>query len=223
MNIEITFKHLPKWVDEDRYDYYLNCPFKATFFKSKQLLQDELRRVDAQNVTVYTSHPPQQITRDGWPRADRQPPDPGIVLEFDKLTDDGHWQRLRFPCGTFKLWEENLRAIALALEALRKIDRYGVVTGAQYAGFKALPPAEEGSEGQTVEQAADFVAKCAGMEGMGAQVLSNPVFGDLAYKTAAKQLHPDKGGDAKIFQKLESSMRMVRESYEQAQTAGGGA
>jgi len=35
-----------------------------------------------------------------------------------------------------------VRAIALALEALRKVDRYGVRSGSQYAGFKALPPGD---------------------------------------------------------------------------------
>jgi hypothetical protein len=36
--------------------------------------------------------------------------------------------------------EANVRAIALALEALRKVDRYGVTKrGEQYAGWKALP------------------------------------------------------------------------------------
>jgi hypothetical protein len=37
-------------------------------------------------------------------------------------------------------WQHNVRAIALGLEALRKVDRYGITRrGEQYAGWKALP------------------------------------------------------------------------------------
>lgn len=221
---QITVKSMDKWTEQDPYDTYHRSPFKATAFKTQRELARELDIIDARNIVLYTMHPPHAIRRDGWVKADRQPPHPGVILEFEKPAGENQWVKLRFPCNTFGQWEENLRAIALALEALRKIDRYGVVTGAQYAGFKALPPAEEGTEGQTAEQAAEFIAKSAGMPDAGGQVLTNPVFGDLAYKTAAKLLHPDRGGDEKQFAKLEGSMRLVRDSYgEEAKSAGGGA
>jgi hypothetical protein len=62
------------------------------------------------------------------------------------------------------------------------------------------------------------------MPDAGHQILVNDVFADLAYKTAAKKLHPDLGGNEREFQKLESSMRLVRENFgEKMRSAGGGA
>lgn len=218
----IRVELLSKWVEPEAFDEYKKSPFQASSFKTLELLRDELKRVDATNVVLYTLHNSEAIKRDGWPRADKQPPHPGVILEFNKLDRDGNTVTLRFPCHTFRHWEDNLRAIALALEALRKVDRYGVMTGAQYAGFKALPPAEKGTEGQTPEQAAEFVAEAAGMPGAGNQVLVNDIFADLAYKTAAKKLHPDLGGDEREFQKLENSMRLVRATFEEQMKAAGG-
>lgn len=40
---------------------------------------------------------------------------------------------LSYPCDTFTTLQDNLRVIALALEALRMVDRYGVTRrGEQY-------------------------------------------------------------------------------------------
>lgn len=45
----------------------------------------------------------------------------------------------QFAVDKFPSWQDNLRAIALGLEALRKVERYGFVKDdEQYTGFKAL-------------------------------------------------------------------------------------
>jgi hypothetical protein len=200
--MDITIKLLNDWTEQDPFSTYKNCHFKASVFKTQQLLKAELKRIEARNVVLHTQHSPNQLRKDGWVKTDRAPANgPGVILEFEKPSG-ADIIKLRFPCRTFDKWEDNLRAIALALEALRTIDRYGVTTGAQYAGYKALPPAEQGTEGQTPEQAAEFVAKAAGMPDAGHQILVNDVFADLAYKTAAKKLHPDLGGNEREFQKL---------------------
>ena len=143
-----------------------------------------------------------------------------MLLTFEKYigwnteTKQSDYVALRFPCDTFRLWEDNVRAIALALAALRQIDRYGVKTGSQYAGFKALPAADIGANGLSPELAADFIATAASMgnvPSIAKSIIDNSVFAESVYKTAAKQLHPDKGGNAQEFAKLESAMRLVRE------------
>jgi hypothetical protein len=213
-----------EWKEQDPFETWQPSWFKANIFKTKQLLEFELEKINARNVVLFTMHEPEHLRKDGWVRTDKAPRDSGVILEFEKpIAGTAHCEELRFPCRAFNKWEDNLRAIALALEALRKIDRYGVTTGAQYAGYKALPPAEAGTEGQTPEQAAEFIAKAAGMPEARAMLLTNPQFAELVYKTAAKELHPDRGGDEKEFKKLEGSMRLVRESYLQANSAGGGA
>jgi uncharacterized protein (DUF58 family) len=43
------------------------------------------------------------------------------------------------PCDRYEDWKDNLRAIALSLEALRAVDRYGVTRGnEQYRGWTQI-------------------------------------------------------------------------------------
>lgn len=217
MNIEAVA--LSKWPEKDT----KNRPsaiFKATWFKTKELLVKELTNVRARNVELRTMHTFEQRRSDGWPRADRQPTHPGVLLTFEKYvgwneeTKQSEYVALRFPCDQFRLWEDNVRAIALALEALRKIDRYGVRTGSQYAGFKALPAGDIAANGLTPELAADFIAQAAEMgnvPSIAKSIIDNQGFAESVYKTAAKRLHPDKGGNAGEFAKLENAMSLVRE------------
>lgn len=47
--------------------------------------------------------------------------------------------QMRFRCATFHTWQDNVRAIALGMEALRKVERYGITElDQQYAGFMQL-------------------------------------------------------------------------------------
>jgi hypothetical protein len=223
MNIQIQLIQ-GAWAEKDPFDTWQPAWFKVNIFKTRELLEFELKKIDARNVVLYTMHSPEALRRDGWVRADKAPRGPGVILEFEKpIAGTAHWEEMRFPCRAFEKWEDNVRAIALALEALRKIDRYGVTTGAQYAGYKALPPAEPGTQGQTPAQAAEFIAGVSSwnMPNMAEALLNNLEFAEMVYKAAAKKLHPDKGGDATEFAKLEGSMRLVRESFGQAQSAGG--
>lgn len=48
--------------------------------------------------------------------------------------------QMRYRCARFRSWQENVRAIALGMEALRKVERYAITEAdQQYAGFMALP------------------------------------------------------------------------------------
>jgi hypothetical protein len=47
-------------------------------------------------------------------------------------------ERLVFATDAYEDWQHNVRAIALTLEALRAVDRYGTTGGRQYAGFRQL-------------------------------------------------------------------------------------
>lgn len=213
---------LSKWPEKDTPERR-SSPFRATWFKTKELLTYELAQVVAEDVELKTMHDHTQRRSDGWPRADRAPRHPGVILTFTRFEWDETEQAskavaLRFPCDTFTLWEDNVRAIALALEALRKIDRYGVQTGSQYAGFKALPPADLGTNGMTPEQAARFIIDNCGLviPAQPSELIASTDYAELLYKLAAKQLHPDKeGGDTEKFQKLEASMRLLREIQKQ--------
>lgn len=205
---------LSGWPEQDKYAEYLRSPFKVSAFKTLPMLKAELAHLEARDVVIYTSHERHMLRQDGWVRSDRAPRDPGVILTFKKQLDDGRWEELRFPCRTFELWEDNLRAITLALEALRKVDRYGVTSGAQYTGYRALPPAALGSQEQTPEQAAEFIASSAEVDPVSYSglMLEDLALAEHLYKRASKRLHPDvEGGSSDAFAKLENSISVLRD------------
>src|SRR5690606_24676973 len=85
---------------------------------------------------------------------------PGVILSFDSKV--GH---LSYPCDTFTSWQDNLRAVALALEALRKLDRYGVTKrGEQYRGFLAIEATAAPAGFATADDALHFIGVLAQAE-----------------------------------------------------------
>lgn len=121
-------------------------------------LQRELDQLRAKDVILQVAITADQFRIDGRPRAGAAAVHPGVILTMN--TPHG---ALSYPCDTFLTWEDNLRAIALALEALRKVDRYGVSgRGEQYRGFLAIEAAHAAGPAaprpfDTATAAADFL------------------------------------------------------------------
>ncbi len=136
MQIEITFRPLEKWPGQPTADHRRQRSRFATKYRDTLALLDrELRHLKARAVVIQLDCDPREIRRDGLPRSDARTRGPGVVLSFDSPEDS-----LSFPCDHFTAWEDNLRAIALALEALRTVDRYHVTRNhEQYRGWSALP------------------------------------------------------------------------------------
>lgn len=105
--------------------------FKAGYSDTLNHIERELKHLGAREVTVQAGF--RQVRQDGWPYSSAKPDHPGVVLQFRQGKDIVTFRALRY--HTF---EHNMRAIALSMEALRAVDRYGVVEGQQYAGFKQL-------------------------------------------------------------------------------------
>lgn len=133
---------------------------------------------------------------------------PGVIVSFESDVAGP----LRFSCDRFDDgwrgkagWRDNVRAIALGLEALRKVDRYGIGTGReQYTGFGALPPGQPIAMGaaMTVDEAALFLAEQAGQGAGRAHRMTEGASITLTYREAVKRHHPDAGGDPEIFRRL---------------------
>lgn len=113
---------------------YRKAGFHAAYGKTLDLLEYEIRKIGS-SVVIEMDISAADVRNDGWVRSNVRPWTPGIALTFfgkDKRS-------YRFPCNTFASWQDNLRAIALALEALRTIDRYGVTAEhQQYTGFAQI-------------------------------------------------------------------------------------
>ncbi len=163
--------------------------FNTSYSKTLELLDRELRYLKADHVVFQIALAEADIRRDGKPRADARPAHPGVILAFDSK-----FGPLSYPCDTFTTWEDNLRAIALALECLRTVDRYGVTRrGEQYQGWQCLTgPGAKMTREAAIELLKQFREKDGSLED--------------AYRNALGKLHPDRnGGDEAPFKRLQEA------------------
>lgn len=171
-------------------------------------LRRELEYIHCRKAIIEADYRADQIKADGWPKASAsQPRDPGIVLRVI----ESKYGPLTYPCDTFTRHEDNLRAIALTLDAQRMIDRYGVTRrGEQYQGWAQLPA--HGTATLTAEAAAAILvaysngdADSSAAIAMRRALLGSPSLTQKAYRAAAIATHPDAGGDVKRFQDVQSA------------------
>lgn len=174
--------------------------FKATLAATMELLEAELRHLEAREpIVIEAGYRPHEIRLDGKPRSGARPSDPAVIISFESRLGP-----LRYASDAYATHERNLRAIALTLEHLRAVDRYGVTKrGEQYQGWLALPPAAD-----SVAEAERIIRRLAGGKAGG------PV--REAYMAAARRLHPDVGGDPEDWAELNRAWQVVRSLAEVA-------
>lgn len=178
------------------------APFRSGWGQTMDLLDRELHHIGATGVVLLMALRPQEIRNDGRPRADARPQHPGVILCFVKSGAP-----VRMPCDAFDDWGDNVRAIALSLEALRKVDRYGVSkTGEQYKGWAALPPPN--GDDWTRTEAFNFIALLLGVTetdlSAGLRLDAEAVLRKAELKT-----HPDHGGRAEDFNKVQQARKLL--------------
>lgn len=142
--------------------------------ETTERLERQIEMIGGEGATLSTNV---RLRMDGRPDSRLEdPPDPGAAVYFrfrGKATV--------LACDRYVRVADNIAALAAHIDALRRIERYGVGTIEQaLAGYKALP----------ADTAANWRAV------FGFKVDSNPTPDQLdsAYKTAAKIHHPDLGG-----------------------------
>lgn len=164
-------------------------------------LRRELEQLRAKDVVMLIALEPTQFRIDGRPYANAKPAHPGVILSFE-IPKVG---TVSYPCDKYTRWEDNLRAITLALEALRLVDRHGVTRrGEQYRGFLAL---EATAAPQGFSMAQDALMFLAGVTGM--RYADHPARDLVA--AAQRMTHPDRGGDATIFARVSLAQAKLRE------------
>lgn len=159
--------------------------FKATYGASEDLLMRELQHIGAKDVVLEIDISPSDLRLDGTLRANAKPQGPRVCLYA--ATKHGP---LMMPCDTYWDWRDNVRAIALSLEALRQVDRYGCAArGEQYRGWTAIPAST--SMTTKVEAAWQLLADILGGDTPSPR---DRAALDRCYRDAAKRAHPDAGG-----------------------------
>lgn len=158
-------------------------PFKASWASTVSLLADELRLHGAKNAVLEIDMAEANIRVDGTPRADRSARSPGVVLSFVAKRVHGS-PELRYEATEFSAWQDNVRALGLALRALRAVDRYGITRrGEQYAGWRQLGTGGVGDGDATRGQR-----------------LIDAAGGN--WRRAAAMAHPDFGGEPSDFRDI---------------------
>jgi hypothetical protein len=202
---DVRFTSLPTWTRKPAAEGRA-AAFKTPYTQTLENLEREIRKLDGRDVRIEAGFLPHQIRVDGWPRGGAEPAHAGVVLYFTTGKDEA----LCFPCATYSKMHHNVHAIALTLECLRSVDRYGVTLAhEQYRGFLALPaPADTGL---TVEMAAFVFASFAAVPKD--DVLGNTAAFKGAYRQTAARLHPDRGGSMKDWQEFQDAAVILEKHH----------
>jgi hypothetical protein len=209
--VKATFRPL-RWTEpstppENRRSRY---QFKAGWQNTLTLLERELGYLDATDFVIEADFTESDIRLDGMPRSGaRTPNHPGVRVAFESK-----FGPLVYSTDSCEFWQHNVRSIALGLEALRAVDRYGVTKrGEQYTGWKAIGAGTIAMSGTISKvDAVAFLAKYGDPDGLIpdlATALLNGHFIDACYKRAARVVHPDHGGTAADFQRLQDAKRVL--------------
>lgn len=172
---------------------------------SLQQLQTELRQLSTRAASISVDVGERGVRNDGQLRADARADHPGVILTIDSRQHG----TLVYATDRFRSWQDNLRAIVLGLEALRRVERYGISErGQQYAGFKELGTGiAMAGPAMTMERAAEYLILHGEVEDappgdVEALLPGDPLQREIVegyYRRAARRLHPDVGGDASAF------------------------
>lgn len=166
--------------------------FKTSFATARKNLIREIKLLGGDNC-IFSSDIPRR--QDGLPYADAKPKsgDTGIAAYFNRKG-----KQLCFACDRYLTVDDNMHAIALTVEALRGIARWGTgdMMESAFRGYAALPERAGGSSW---------------WETLGVPINATTEQAKEAYRMLAKKYHPDLGGDAELF-------RRINEAWQQCES-----
>jgi len=160
--------------------------FKTSFGSARDKLLGEIRRLGGSDPIISSDIPRRN---DGLPYAEAKPKsgDPGIACYFTRKG-----KQLCFACDCYLSVDSNLHAIALTIEALRGIARWGTgdMMEAAFTGFTALP---------------ERAGPANWWETLGVPINATLDQAKEAYRILVKKHHPDAGGDPELFRRLQEA------------------
>ncbi|WGX98759.1 hypothetical protein [Nocardioides sp. L-11A] len=188
--------------------------FSSKWKETEKLLLEEVAHLDGRQLVIEVDVREQDLRLDGTLRANaREAATPGVVVAFESK----HGPMLH-RCDTFYApyawqgpdWQHNVRALALTLQALRAVGRYGATeTGQQYQGFKAIgggTPMPAAPKTMSREDARAVLVEVLGtFDGSAAR-------GDTAaqVRRARGLAHPDRhGGDHTLAYRVDEAARVL--------------
>jgi hypothetical protein len=214
--LNIQIRPIQKWPGKENSDPKWS-PFRKSYRDTLKDLEYELEKANAVDgslvLEMYVD--PREIRKDGQLRADARVQRHGVIFRFSRFTGrrfkrtDGsirhETQDVSYPCDAFTHWQDNLRAIVLSMESLRRVERYGVFKYDEIISRLALPTAD--GKVSTRESAAAFMASYSGVAMK--EILFSDTARSTAYRKAAQKLHPDAGGNPEEFVKLQEANKVL--------------
>jgi hypothetical protein len=199
--------------------------FKVSWSQALDALQRELDQIAGRDLVIEIDVREQDLRLDGMLRANARADTPAVAVAFESthgplLYRSDQYQGLRYwTRGAMQEpWQHNVYAVALTLEALRAVDRYGAArSGEQYRGYRqigtgsALVP----DAPLTFDAALLVLARAAYPE----ESLAHAAVADIrsgrldlgaVLRRARRHTHPDTGGTAEAFARVEAAMAVVR-------------
>ncbi|UIU47028.1 hypothetical protein [Microcystis phage MinS1] len=198
-------------------------PFSGSWSSTLETLAREVKMLRGREVVIEVDVPERGIRLDGQLRADAKVDEPAVVVAFDTPQHGPMLYRCdRYFAGAHRprgdSWQHNVRAIALTLESLRAVDRYGATeTGQQYTGFKAIGAGRAmPASHMTRSDAAELLERVAiGDEGDARERSvqrirdGGPRARDV-WKHARAEAHPDRrGGDRTLWDQIEQAAQVL--------------
>lgn len=163
--------------------------FRVTLGKAITEVRDEVSRLRGTRLVISSNLP---LRRDGLPYANSsQPADRGVAVYFQYKG-----KPMCFACDRWHLVEDNLRAIAKTIDALRGIERWGSGEMIQQAftGFIALPAPEQP------------------WQVLGVPHDATPDQIEDAHRRLAMKHHPDRGGSDDDMARINAARDALMES-----------
>lgn len=202
----ITFRPLAQWPSGRartssfaRQRSQFDSPHSATM----DMLDRELSMILARNIVLQIDVAgDRELRRDGEVRHDARVNSPAVVLSFTRKDAP-----LVFATDYFNDWRDNVRAIAMGLEGLRRLERYHIgQSGDQYRGWQALPSST--TTALSASTAAEVLARRT-TNISAAAILRDVDTARSAYRAAAAATHPDAGGTTADFQLVQEARRVL--------------
>lgn len=161
--------------------------FKVSLDATVKKLEYELERIEATDIEVAVGLEGRfSLKGNGWPFAGSTG-HPGVVLTYAHPK----FGVMRIATDEFWDWTDNLRGIAMTLEALRMMDRYGTTgNGRQYEGFRAIP-ASTGNT-MTAGEAAVLIKEASKVKYDAERILDVRELAEIAVRAAIFNSHPDR-------------------------------
>lgn len=195
--------------------------FQVDYLRMLEDLSDELRAIGGKNVEMGLDVPETKLRTarrsfDGWPKADTVPATPGVILRFDRGE-----KPMQFACDRYLIWQHNLRAIGLTLEALRAVQRYGATQrNEQYRGYERQIAAKKPETGKAAREraAAETICRIAGLADVAGTVdvmlIDRDTFGAV-FRQASANLVKIGGQDNEALRALNTEADILKARHRQ--------